>query len=103
MKLSYTFGAAVLEVHSTRATSETPENPVIGPCLARFFGVMEKAFLGGKEQQFLRCLGAFASEVDTYLDDQRIQQVLPQGEDMTWDELRELEDFMNRSPKRKKE
>lgn len=53
--------------------------------------MMEKVSFCGKDEEFSRCLTSFLEEIDTYLDDGRLQQDLPMDEEI----VQEMEEFMN--------
>lgn len=63
---------------------------------------MEKSYFLSAEEPFNRFVEAFAAEVDTYLDGRKLGPVGsedPAG--MTWEEVQELEAFIDEQNKKK--
>jgi hypothetical protein len=86
----HTIGGALISVRIRPISEDTPPNPQVAPTIESFLSMMQKASFCWRDEIFSRCLVSFLEEMDSYLDDRRIQ-----GESMDTETVEEMEDFMD--------
>jgi len=88
------------------AVPETPADPKVQPLITKFISLLEKAYLVQSEEQFAMFFEGFFEEVDSYLDDLRLggkALIDPKQEaEFSNDEIRDLEEFMNKYSKKER-
>ena len=102
MKLSSTIGEAVLEVHFQRKITGKPYEPAIPKTISRFLSLMEKVYQQDRGETFSQLLDTFAEEIERYLaEGEQVPSEADYGT-VSWDEMRELEEFMDEYNKSRK-
>lgn len=108
MKLSNTIGGAALEVHFQEETTGKPFDPEIPSTTVQFFALMKMAYHYGKGAAFHRLFDSFVAEVLGYLSHHQektlamSQEYQDDGQGMSWEEMKELEELMDEHHKKKK-
>ena len=76
MRMQHAFGGALIDTSVTPVSPETPPDPAVTMVLAAFLAMMNKAYTTGREAQFQVILEICLEEINSYLDDKRIQEEL---------------------------
>jgi len=103
MRLNSIIGGAVLEVHFQRQTTAKDYSLLIPGTLSQFLSLMESVYAHDQGDNFGRLVTAFSEEVTKYLSAGTTLPAEDFSTDMTWQEMADLEEFMDSYHKSKKE